>query len=291
MAQVLSPDEALAEARGYTGMNLTSDDLQSLHAILTMPRKDTAIASHLRKAGHQLGGLPHLPEGENWWDKIHEDMLASSDGTYVEEQPGTHKSPVPHDGNAVIFWLENKILPAVAGQAAASAPSPGPQTVVQSQLDEPAALASGKQGPSGQGPLSDAKKRRALEQYAMDAATAYYQARGWEVEHVSDTKKVLDLRLVHPGSGEVRRVEVKGSGQAASHVEVTKAEVAMSRQEPCYLFVLDKIHYQVTGPGPDDYDCWGGRRRAGTWCADDKDLEAKTFDYHLATDFGSAGPP
>lgn len=34
----------------------------------------------------------------------------------------------------------------------------------------------------------------------MDAATAYYRARGWYVERVSDIKKVLDLRLVHPVS-------------------------------------------------------------------------------------------
>jgi hypothetical protein len=290
MAKALSPDEAIAEVRGYTGMNLATDDIQSLHAILTKPRKDTAIASHLRKAGHPLGGLQHLLEGENWWDKIHEDMLAPGDGAYIEEQPGTHESPVPHDRNAVIFWLEHKILPALTGQPAPRAPSANPEIVAKSHSKEPAAKASGKRAPPGHGPLADAKKRRALERYAMDAAVAYYRARGWDVERVSDTKKVLDLRLVQPVSGEVRRVEVKGSSQAASHIEVTRAEVAMSRQATCYLFVLDKILYEDTGPGPDDYACQGGRRRAGNWCANDKDLEAKAFDYHLAADFGEAGP-
>ena len=84
----------------------------------------------------------------------------------------------------------------------------------------------------------------------MDAAAAYYHARGWQVERVHETKKALDLRLTHSASGEVRRVEVKGSSQAASDVEVTKAEVARSRQEVCELFVLDKILYKDTVPGP-----------------------------------------
>jgi hypothetical protein len=92
----------------------------------------------------------------------------------------------------------------------------------------------------------------------MDAATAYYRARGWDVKRVSDTKKALDLRIVHRVSGEERRVEVKGSSQDASHVEVTRAEVAISREEACELFVLDKILYQDTGEGADDYTLEGG---------------------------------
>lgn len=281
MTKALSPEEALAEVRGYTGLDLAADEIQSLHEILTVPRNDTAITAHLRKARHRLGDLQHLPEGENWWDKVHEDMLVADDDPYPHEQPGTHKSPVAHDRKAVIFWLEHKILPALTGEAAANATSDEPGTGAPGQP-------KGAGGP-GQGPLADPKKRRALENYAMDAAVAYYRARGWHVERVNDTKKVLDLRIVHSVSGEVRRVEVKGSSQAASHVEVTKAEVARSREEACELFVLDKILYQDTGPGPDDYTCQGGRRRAGTWYADDKDLEPKTYDYHLGANFGEGG--
>lgn len=119
MTQALSPEEALAEIRGYTGLELALDEIRSLHEILAVKRNDTAIVAHLRKAGHPLAGLKHLPEGENWWDKVHEDMLVA-DVPYVEEQPGTHKSPVAHDRNAVVFWLEHKILPALTAQAAAS---------------------------------------------------------------------------------------------------------------------------------------------------------------------------
>lgn len=120
----------------------------------------------------------------------------------------------------------------------------------------------------------------------MDAATVYYRARGWDVKRVSDTKKALDLRIIHRISGEERRVEVKGSSQAAGHVEVTRAEVAISREEACELFVLDKIIYQDTGEDPDDYTIEGGRRRTDRWRADDEDLEPKTYDYRLGADFG-----
>jgi hypothetical protein len=70
--------------------------------ILAVPRNDTAIVTHPRKAGHPLADLQHLPESESWRDKVHKDMLVAED-PYVEEQPGTHKSPVAPDRNAVIF--------------------------------------------------------------------------------------------------------------------------------------------------------------------------------------------
>jgi hypothetical protein len=282
----MSPEEALAEVRGYTGVELTADEVCSLHEILTAPREDTQILHHLRRAGHRLGDLKHLPEGENWWDKVHQDVLAADDDPYVEEPAGSRKQHVAHDRNAVIFWLEHKILPALTGAAATGVTSGA--TSAEAQQEGTGTPASGASGRSGQGPLADAKKRRALEEYAMDEATAYYRARGWDVKRVSDTKKALDLRIVHRVSGEERRVEVKGSSQDASHVEVTRAEVAISREEACELFVLDKILYQDTGEGADDYTLEGGRRRADKWRADDEDLEPKAYDYHLGADFGEA---
>jgi Domain of unknown function (DUF3883) len=282
----MSPEEALAEVRGYTGVELTADEIRSLHEILTVPRRDTQIIGHLRHARHRLGDLKHLPEGENWWDKVHRDMLVADDDRYVEEPPGSRKQHVAHDRNAVIFWLEHKILPALTVTAATGVTSGA--TSAEAQQEGTGTSASGASRGSGQGPLADAKKRHVLEEYAMDAAVAYYRARGWDVKRVSDTKKALDLRIVHRVSGEERRVEVKGSSQDASHVEVTRAEVAISREEACELFVLDKVLYQDTGEGADDYTLEGGRRRAGNWRADDGDLEPKTYDYHLGADFGEA---
>ena len=67
MKKALSPEEALAEVSSYTGLLLSADDIRSLHRILTKPRKDSAIRSHLKAENHPLGHLPHQPEGENWW--------------------------------------------------------------------------------------------------------------------------------------------------------------------------------------------------------------------------------
>jgi hypothetical protein len=72
-----------------------------------------------------LGDLPHLPEGENWWDTVHADML-TADPPYVEQPSGSNKSPVPNDRDAVIFWLESRILPAPnADHPASGTPTAG----------------------------------------------------------------------------------------------------------------------------------------------------------------------
>jgi hypothetical protein len=111
--------EALEEVTGYVGQVLSADDVRSLYEVLTVPRLDTAILSHLRAAHHVLGDLPHLPDGENWWDKVHADML-TADPPYIEQLSGSHKNPAPNDRNAVIFWLESRILPALNADHAAS---------------------------------------------------------------------------------------------------------------------------------------------------------------------------
>jgi hypothetical protein len=208
MKKALSLEEALSEVESYTGLSSSADDIRSLYKILMVPRNDTAILSHLKAAHHLLGDLPHLQDGENWWDKVHTDMLAADD-PYIDQPSGSHKNPAPNDRKAVIFWLKRRILPALTGEDAAGGTSSGtPGTGAQDQQQGAGKPASGKAGALGQGPLADAKKRRALENYAMAAATRYYEKQ-WVVEDVGHTKKVLDIRLVHPVSGEVLHVEVK----------------------------------------------------------------------------------
>lgn len=112
MTDAPSPESALEEIRGYVGRVLSADEVRSLYEVLNVPRLDTAILSHLKAAHHVLGDLPHLPEGENWWDRVHADML-TADPPYIEQLSGSHKNPAPNDRNAVIFWLESRILPAL----------------------------------------------------------------------------------------------------------------------------------------------------------------------------------
>jgi Domain of unknown function (DUF3883) len=125
MRDAPSRDGALAEVTGYVGLVLSADDLRSLYEILTVPRLDTAILSHLKAAHHVLGELPHLPDGENWWDNVHADML-KADPPYVEQRSGSHKNPAPNDRNAVIFWLQSRILRALnADRAQGGTPTAG----------------------------------------------------------------------------------------------------------------------------------------------------------------------
>jgi hypothetical protein len=52
LSEALSPEAASAEVTAYTGVDLTADEIRSLHDILTVFRKDTAILSHLRWHSH-----------------------------------------------------------------------------------------------------------------------------------------------------------------------------------------------------------------------------------------------
>jgi len=115
MTEPLSPEEALAKVRHYTDMDLAAEEIRSLHAILRgAPQSETQILRYLKKAGHRLGSQQKsLPNGQNWWDKVHGDMVAADDNPYVEEPDGNPQQRVAHDRNAVIFWLETRILPAL----------------------------------------------------------------------------------------------------------------------------------------------------------------------------------
>jgi hypothetical protein len=89
MTQALSSEEALAEVRGYAGLEPTRPEIQSLYGVTHSAEGRQGDHRASRKEGHRLSDLQHLPDGENWWDKVHEDMLVADDHPYVEEQPGT----------------------------------------------------------------------------------------------------------------------------------------------------------------------------------------------------------
>lgn len=285
MEKPLSSESALNQVRFYTGLDLGADDIKSLYKILTVPRKDTAIFKYLKKANHPLGvELEHLPDGKNWWDKVRADIAKADDDPYPEEASGSPQHHVAHDRRAAIWWLDHWILPVLPAEGVTS--DGLLETGALGKSDGSEEPAPAEPPASGQGPMADAKKRRALDKRAMEAARDYY-GKEWHVEDVHQTKGVLDLHLTHRVSGEVLRVEVKGSSKEASTVEVTRWEVERSRKEVCELFVLDKIEYQDTGEGPDDYTCRGGRCRRERWRAEDKDLTAKTYDYALGANFGA----
>lgn len=283
-----SQENLRAEVQSYTGLDLTVGEIQSLYSILKVPRSDSAIRSHLRRAHHRLGDLPYLlPVGKNWYAKVATAMWEAVDNPCIKEKAGTREDRIAHDRDAVIFWLEQRILPTLTeGDTVSGASNETSKAEEENQPGGAVKPSLGKTGNSGPGPLADAKKRRALENYAMDAAKAYYELRGWVVEPVSHKKMALDL-LLHSTSGKERRVEVKGSSsKSADYVLVTSGEVSISRGEDCDLFVVDGIEYEDLGPDPDAYKCKSGRERAGTWYADEDDLTPKTYQYCLGADFG-----
>ncbi|NID05629.1 DUF3427 domain-containing protein [Luteibacter jiangsuensis] len=78
----------------------------------------------------------------------------------------------------------------------------------------------------GQGRMRDYRRRRTIENYAMDLAKAHYAELGYVVTDTSSTRP-FDLHCVKDGLH--KRVEVKGTQSAGSTVEVTTAEVQSAR--------------------------------------------------------------
>jgi hypothetical protein len=93
---------------------------------------------------------------------------------------------------------------------------------------------------------SDSRVRRAVEDRAMEEATAHFEGEGWDVEdtHVGNP---FDLRITR--GDEVIRVEVKGTTGDGSEVVLTRGEVESAERTPSALFILR--HVKVTTRGPD----------------------------------------
>lgn len=91
----------------------------------------------------------------------------------------------------------------------------------------------------GQGYLSDAEKRAAIERYAVAKAIAHYREEG--ATEIEELGKPYDLRVVI--GGVERHVEVKGSiGVGVAAVQLTQGEVDHAdRYQPTDLFVVDGV--------------------------------------------------
>ncbi len=84
---------------------------------------------------------------------------------------------------------------------------------------------SGRQ--TGQGFMSVAEVRKAIENHAMKLAIEHYQSLGWEVTDVS-ARASFDL-YCRKEAGEELRIEVKGTTSAGSQVWLTANEVEHAR--------------------------------------------------------------
>ncbi len=130
----------------------------------------------------------------------------------------------------------------------------------------------------GQGYLSDAAKRKALERHAVDAAMAYYRRAGATL--IEERGKPYDLRVVLDGVE--RHVEVKGSvGIGLGSVQLTQGEVDHAYSfQPTDLFVVDGIIASQDKRGI--VTTTGGEERIwSNWTPDSRSLRPTHLRYRL----------
>lgn len=130
----------------------------------------------------------------------------------------------------------------------------------------------------GQGYMSDAEKRTALEHHAVDMAKQYYLDAG--ATTIEELGKPYDLRVILDGVE--RHVEVKGSvGTSLESVQLTQGEVDHANGwQPTDLFVVDSI-ICVRGDGGVVSTSGGVTRRWANWIPANSALRPTHLRYTL----------
>jgi Domain of unknown function (DUF3883)/EVE domain len=130
----------------------------------------------------------------------------------------------------------------------------------------------------GQGYSTNPDIRRAIELYAMQKATAFYEEQGWIVSDVSLTHS-YDLLCISI-TGEELHIEVKGTTSDGAQILLTANEVKHAQN--CYpkvaLFILSNIKVD---PKSIDKPQGGEIQRLEPWKVDDGTLSALAFSYTL----------
>lgn len=120
--------------------------------------------------------------------------------------------------------------------------------------------------------------RSAIEWRAVNLAVEAYEAEDYKVEYTGSSKP---YDLVASKDQDVRRVEVKGSSGAASHVELTIGEVLNSRESiPTDLYVVDGIRWWREEDGAVRAS-GGDVRWWQEWTAEEARLRAIRYRYEL----------
>jgi hypothetical protein len=115
-------------------------------------------------------------------------------------------------------------------------------------VDEAVVEALEKSQAKGQGFVLDSKLRKALEDYAMEAAKRYFKALGYKCE---DHSKTCHFDLRYSRGREVLYVEVKGTQTDGGEIILTPGEVAFARchKGQMTLFVLHSIRVDAGNGG------------------------------------------
>lgn len=131
---------------------------------------------------------------------------------------------------------------------------------------------------SRQGFRTDPEARRVIEAYAMQRASAYYQAQGWVVENVSG-QKPYDLHCIR-GSKELR-VEVKGTTSNGGQILLTRNEVLHARDHArlVALFIVKNIVLTAANPQASPEASGGLDVILEPWQIEDTALTALAYTY------------
>ncbi|WP_216587009.1 protein NO VEIN domain-containing protein [Streptomyces brasiliscabiei] len=128
-------------------------------------------------------------------------------------------------------------------------------------------------GTTGYGRQQDARRRRAVERYAMDQVLDHYRSMGYEVEDVGD-RSPWDITARKNGTE--THIEVKGSTTSREAIDLTEGEVRHAEDVNTCLVVIDRITLD------DDLRCHGGRRRTwADWTPAREDLVPTAYRYPL----------
>jgi hypothetical protein len=84
------------------------------------------------------------------------------------------------------------------------------------------------------------KTDRETEKKAVEAVIAYEQGRGCKIEDVQEQNFGFDLRSLHPLTGELRLIEVKGIGAATGTIFLSPNEkrIAEDRRDLYWLYIV-----------------------------------------------------
>jgi hypothetical protein len=131
---------------------------------------------------------------------------------------------------------------------------------------------------ASQGFLLDSKLRKALEEYAMEAAKGYFESLGYTCDDHHETKP-YDLQCRR--RQEVLHIEVKGTQTDGSAIILTPSEVefARSHKGQMALYVLHSI--QVSEGGDGFVLSKGQRNLILPWDVDLGTLKPMSFKYEV----------
>ena len=127
----------------------------------------------------------------------------------------------------------------------------------------------------GQGFQLDSKTRKAIEDYAMEAATRHFTSLGYKVE---DHSKNHSHDLLCTKKKERLHVEVKGTVTTGDGIILTSGEVKFARNHKgeMGLFILHSIHLSADGKVSD-----GKQKVIVPWDVDDGKLKPMAFNYEV----------